>query len=201
MYGQQLDGVGRSPPRCQADPGRLAGPREGRFRDPAPHGPDRDGRGARGSLQRHRPAGRRVHRRTRPDQRRGRQGRQDRSAAVAGGRHRRMGGPHPFRQFADRRPGRADAGGGPRHRRRCPGGPVPEDDPGDRRPAAAGGVLVDQRHRQHHGRPARLVRLGGHPGGPRGRHRGQAGRTGRGAGASPAPGRTSPTASTSWPPA
>ena len=34
------------------------------------------------------------------------------------------------------------------------------------------------------------LRLGGDPRGPRGRHRGQAGRPGRGARASPAPGRT-----------
>jgi len=28
---KQLEGVGRRPPRCEADPGRLAGPQEGRF--------------------------------------------------------------------------------------------------------------------------------------------------------------------------
>ena len=36
-----------------------------------------------------------------------------------------------------------------------------------------------QEHHQHHGGPAALVRLRGHPRGPRGRHRGRAGRPGR----------------------
>ena len=44
-----------------------------------------------------------------------------------------------------------------------------------------------------------VVRLRGHPRGPRGRHRRQARRPGRGARAWPAPGRTSPTPSTPWP--
>ena len=39
-----------------------------------------------------------------------------------------------------------------------------------------------EEHHQHHGRPARLVRLRGHPGGPRGRHRGPPGREGGGEG-------------------
>ena len=56
-----------------------------------------------------------------------------------------------------------------------------------------------QGHHQHHGGPAALLRLRGHPRGPRGRHRGQAGRPGRRARAWPAPGRTSPTPSTPWP--
>ena len=45
---------------------------------------------------------------------------------------------------------------------------------------------------QRHGRPAALVRRRGHARRARGRHRGQARRPGRGAGASPARGRTSP---------
>ena len=45
----------------------------------------------------------------------------------------------------------------------------------------------------------RRLRRRGDPRGPRGRHRRQAGRPGRGARAWPAPGRTSPTTSTSWP--
>ena len=56
-----------------------------------------------------------------------------------------------------------------------------------------------EEHDQHDGRPAQRLRLRSHPRGPRGRHRGQARRPGRGAGAWPAPGRTSPTTSTSWP--
>ena len=45
-----------------------------------------------------------------------------------------------------------------------------------------GEFLRTATHRQHDGRPARLVRLGGHARGPRGRHRGQARRPGRGQG-------------------
>ena len=44
-----------------------------------------------------------------------------------------------------------------------------------------------------------VVRLGSHARGARGRHRRQAGRPGRGPGRRAAPGRTSPTTSTSWP--
>ena len=47
-----------------------------------------------------------------------------------------------------------------------------------------------EEHHQHDGGPAQLVRLRGDPRRPRGRHRGQARRPGRGARASPAPGRT-----------
>ena len=47
-----------------------------------------------------------------------------------------------------------------------------------------------EEHHQHHGGPAPLLRLRGDPRGPRGRHRGQAGRPGRRCRASPAPGRT-----------
>ena len=46
---------------------------------------------------------------------------------------------------------------------------------------------------QHHGRPAERLRRRGDARRPRGRHRGQAGRSGRRARAWPAPGRTSPT--------
>ena len=48
--------------------------------------------------------------------------------------------------------------------------------------APQGRVPPGRPDRQHDGRPARLVRLGGHPRGPRGRHRGEAGRPGRGPG-------------------
>ena len=47
-----------------------------------------------------------------------------------------------------------------------------------------------EEHHQHDGGPAQLVRLRGDPRGARGRHRRQARRPGRGARASPAPGRT-----------
>ncbi len=46
-----------------------------------------------------------------------------------------------------------------------------------------------QEHHQHHGGPAQRLRLGGDARGPRGRHRGQARRSGRWCPASPAPGR------------
>ena len=54
-------------------------------------------------------------------------------------------------------------------------------------------------HHQHDGGPAQLVRLGSDARRARGRHRRQARRPGRRCPASPAPGRTSPTTSTSWP--
>ena len=57
-----------------------------------------------------------------------------------------------------------------------------------------------EEHHQHDGRPAQRLRLGSDARGARGRHRRQARRPGRGAAAWPAPGRTSPTTSTSWPP-
>ena len=47
-----------------------------------------------------------------------------------------------------------------------------------------------EEHHQHHGGPAQLLRLGGDARGPRGRHRRQARRPGRGRRAWPAPGRT-----------
>ena len=56
-----------------------------------------------------------------------------------------------------------------------------------------------QEHHQHDGRSAQLVRRRGHARREGGRHRGQARRPGRGARASPARGRTSPTTSTASP--
>ncbi len=55
-----------------------------------------------------------------------------------------------------------------------------------------------QGHHQHDGRPAQRVRLGSDARRARSRHRRQARRSGRRCPASPAPGRTSPTTSTSW---
>ena len=54
------------------------------------------------------------------------------------------------------------------------------------------------RHDQLADRHAAGLRRAGDPGGPRGGHRGQARRPGRGARTWPAPGRTSPTRSTRW---
>ena len=53
-----------------------------------------------------------------------------------------------------------------------------------------GEILELKRHDQHDGRPAQLLRLGGHARGARGRHRRQARRAGRGRRASAARGRT-----------
>ena len=64
---------------------------------------------------------------------------------------------------------------------------------------AQGEILELEADHQHHGRPALLVRGRGHPRGPRGGHGRQARRPGRGAGRRRAPGRASPTRSTSWP--
>ena len=55
-----------------------------------------------------------------------------------------------------------------------------------------GEFLQHRHHRQHDGRPALGLRRRGDARGPRGRHRGQARRAGRGAGGARAPGRTSP---------
>ena len=66
-------------------------------------------------------------------------------------------------------------------------------------PAGQGRVPADRHRRQRHGRPARQLRRRGHPGGPRGGHRGQARRPGQGQRRVAARGRTSPTTSTSWP--
>ena len=108
---------------------------------------------------------------------------------------RQLEGPHRLGQLDGRQPDQP----GPRHR---PG----HHRGGQRRPVAARSrstrrgellelkstvnTMVDQ---------LSAVRRRGHPGRPRGRHRGPARRPGRRCAASPAPGRTSPTTSTSWP--
>ena len=57
-----------------------------------------------------------------------------------------------------------------------------------------------EEHHQHDGRSAQRLRRRSHARGARSRHRRQARRPGAGARRRPAPGRTSPTTSTSWPP-
>ncbi len=91
-------------------------------------------------------------------------------------RQRELHGRQPDRPGAQHR--RGDHGGGERR-------PVQEDHGGreGRDPGA-------EEHHQHDGGPAQLVRLGGDPGGPRGGHRGQAGRPGARCGVSAGPGRT-----------
>ena len=98
------------------------------------------------------------------------------------------------RQRDGRQPHRAAARRRRRWRPRSPAATCPEDHRRRQRRDPA-----DQGHLQHHGRPAERVRRRGDARGPRGRHRGPARRPGQRAAASPAPGRTSPTASTRWP--
>ena len=100
------------------------------------------------------------------------------------GRRRHLEGPDRQRQLHGQQPDRPGA----QHRRRHDGGrqrrPVQEDH-GRRQ----GRDPRAQEHHQHDGRPAQLVRRGGDARRARGRHRRQARRPGRGARASPAPGR------------
>ena len=102
-------------------------------------------------------------------------------------------------QRPDRRPGPPDHRGRARDRRGRRGRPEPEDGARDRGPAGQGRVRPDRHHGELDGRPALELRRRGDPRGARGRHRRQARRPGRRSPASPAPGRTSPTRSTSWP--
>ena len=89
------------------------------------------------------------------------------------GRRRDLEGPHRQRELDGGQP----HGAGPQHRRS-------DDRGGDRRPVQedhggrAGRDSRAQEHHQHHGGPAELVRLRGDPGGARGRHRREAGRSG-----------------------
>ena len=101
------------------------------------------------------------------------------------GRGRHLEGPHRQRQLHGRQPDRPGAQHRRGDHRRRQRRPLQED---HRR--RQGRDPRAEEHHQHDGRPAQLVRLRGDPRGPRGRHRGQARRPGRGARASPAPGRT-----------
>ena len=77
---------------------------------------------------------------------------------------------------------RPDQRGGPGHLGGGRGRPDPEDAAGHRRPADEGRVRPHGGGRQLDGRPAVGLRRRGHPGGPRGRHRGPPRRPGPGAG-------------------
>ena len=154
-------------------------------RNPAAQGHlEYDGRAA--SLLRRRSDARRARSRHR-----GPAGRPGRGAR----RRRHLEGPHRQRQPAGGQPHHA----GPQHRRS-------DDGRGARRPVAQdhgrreGRNSRTQEHHQHHGRPAQRLRRRSDARGARGRHRRQARRPGARCPASPAPGRTSPTPSTSWPP-
>ena len=85
-------------------------------------------------------------------------------------------------QHADRRPALADARGDARDRRGRAGRPAADRAPRRRRPAAQGRVPAVGQHRQHHDPAARRVHLRGDARRARGRHRGQARRSGAGAG-------------------
>ena len=136
-----------------------------------------------------------LRRRGDPRRPRGRHRRQARRSGRRVRRRRHLEGPHRQREPAGRQPHHPGA----QHRRGDDGRrarrPVPQDHRRreGRDPRAQG-------HHQHHGGPAQRLRRRGDPRGPRGRHRGQARRPGRRCPAWPAPGRTSPTTSTSWPP-
>ena len=90
----------------------------------------------------------------------------------------RLGG---LGEHAHRRPGPPHDGDGARDWRRRQGRPVADHGARDRRAPARRRVPPHGHHRQHDGRPARVVRLRGHARGARGRHRRQAGGSGAGA--------------------
>ncbi len=128
---------------------------------------------------------------------RGARGRHRRQAGRAGRRARRrrhLEGPDRQRQLHGGEPDRPGA----QHRRGHHGGrqrrPVEEDHGrrARRDPRA-------QEHHQHDGRSARHLRLRGDAGGARGRHRRASSAARPRSRGSAAPGRTSPTTSTSWP--
>ena len=107
-----------------------------------------------------------------------RQGRPHRRARPCAQRHRQLGIQRALGQRPHRGHGAADRRSGARHRRRRQGRPLADHDGRDRRPPAARRVPAHRQDRQHHGRPARLVRLGSDARRPRGRHRRQARRPG-----------------------
>ena len=125
---------------------------------------------------------------------RGRHRRQARRPGAGARRRRHLEGSHRQRQLDGLEPDRP----GPQHRRgrdRGRQGRPVEEDHGERvgrNPPAEGNA-------QHDGRPAQRLCRRSDARGARGRHRRQARRPGRRCPASPAPGRTSPTASTRWP--
>ena len=134
-----------------------------------------------------------VRRRGHARRARGRHGGQARRPGEGEGHVGRLEGPHRQRQPDGVEPDRA----GSRHRAGYDRGrerrPLEED---QRR--RQGRDPRAQEHHQHDGRPALLVRRRGDARRTRGRHRGQARRPGAASRASAAPGKTSPTTSTSW---
>ena len=91
------------------------------------------------------------------------------------GRLRYVEGPHRVRELDGVQPDRSGAQHRHGHHRRRQGRPDQEDR--HRRPRRDPGA---EDHHQHDGRPALVVRRAGDPGGPRGGHRGAAGRPGAG---------------------
>ena len=128
---------------------------------------------------------------------RGARGRHRRQAGRPGAgarRRRHLEGPDRQRQLHGRQPDQPGAQHRRGHHRGRQRRPLQED----HRRRARRDPRAEEHH-QHDGRPARHVRLGSDPRRARGRHRRQARRPGARCRGSPAPGRTSPTTSTSWP--
>ena len=184
--GPPADGPSAGPrrrgPRPAAPPRRPDALQEGRFFGPPRAGADRRRRPDRRRFQRGRRAQPEDEPRAVPPLPARRQGGPDQRARVPRGRPGLLGGLGPFRQQPDDGPGASHGRHRARHRRRGQGRSVADDGPRERRPSAAGRIPPDRPHGQHDGPPARLLRLGGHARGPRGRHGRQARRPGQGQG-------------------
>ena len=170
---RQLHGQQPHRPGAQHRRGHDRG-REGRpLQEDHRRGPGRDPR-AQEHHQHHGGPAERVRLRSHA---RGPRGRHRRPAGRPGrrqGRRRHVEGPDGKRQLHGQQPHRPGAEHRRGHDRGREGRPLQEDHrrgPG-RDPRA-------QEHHQHHGGSAERVRFRGHARGPRGRHRGQAGRPGR----------------------
>ena len=116
-----------------------------------------------------------VRRRGDPGGPRGGHGRHPRRPGARTRRLRHLEGPHRVRELDGVQPDRSGAQHRHGHHRHRQGRPDQEDR--HRRARRDPGA---QDHHQHDGRPAVHLRRGGHPGGPRGGHRGPAGRPGPG---------------------
>ena len=122
-----------------------------------------------------RPA-RAVHRRGHPGRPRGRHRGQPRRPGQGARGVGQLEGPHRLGELDGQQPHQPGPRHRPGHHRGGQRRPLPQDH-GRRE----GRAVRAEEHDQHDGRPAVVVRLRGDPGGPRGRHRGQARRPGRGA--------------------
>ena len=116
---------------------------------------------------------------------RGGHGRHPGRAGACAGRGGHVEGPHRLGERHGVQPDRPGA----QHRHGHHGHRQGRPDEEDRHRRARRDPRAEDHH-QHDGRPAVVVRRGGHPGRPRGGHRGAAGRPGTRAWTSPAPGAT-----------